>query len=711
MSTKLPAVAAICLLFVVSTGAQQPPRPAPTPQTPLQPGLTFKVEVNYVEIDAVVTDAQGSFAGDLKRDDFQVIEDGKPQALTVFSKVDIPIQRADPPLYSKTVIPPDVANNAVPFEGRVFVIVVDDQNTKFSRTPLARQAARQFVERYVGANDLVAVVNTSGVASAMQDFTSNRQLAVRAIDRAMGQRADSATSAALNDYYMNQSSGSPSDLNAAANEMERYNQARNTLRTLSNLADYLGGMHGRRKAVVFFSEGINYDILNGRPGSSGGPSLSTAGAFSRYGTEIQDEYQRLVGAATRANVNIYSVDPRGVTSLGDEIADIASLPTDNSISTTQLYDELRVQQDSLRYVADETGGFAVLNQNDFRTSFGRILEDNSHYYVLGYYASNDKRDGKFRNVQVKVLRPGYTVRARKGYVAPKGKIETPKNATTGTSPDLRDALASPVPTSGLTLSAFAAPFRGPAPKDAVAVAIEIDGKGLPFKNENGVYQNDIEMSIFAQDQNGKVGDGARDTVKLALHPQTYEIVSHDRVRIVRRLMLAPGKYQLRVGAREVNGGNLGTVFLDLDAPDFSRQPLTMSGIAVTSASSSRVPTASPDQGVNEFKDVLPAPPTSSRDFPAGDTLAVFTEIYDNLGKASHRIGITTNILSDDGKVVYNTSDERRSEELQGASGGYGYTAQIPLKDLAPGRYVLRINAKPFTGNSEGITRELEFRIR
>jgi hypothetical protein len=176
-------------------------------------------------------------------------------------------------------------------------------------------------------------------------------------------------------------------------------------------------------------------------------------------------------------------------------------------------------------------------------------------------------------------------------------------------------------------------------------------------------------------------------------------------------MLAPGKYQLRVGAREANGGSLGTVFLDLEAPDFSKQPLTMSGIAVTSASSSRVPTASPDQGVNEFKDVLPAPPTSSRDFPAGDTLAIFTEIYDNLGKAPHRIGITTNILSDDGKVVYNTSDERRSEELQGASGGYGFTAQIPLKDLASGRCVLRINAKPFTGNSEGITRELEFRIR
>jgi hypothetical protein len=421
--------------------------------------------------------------------------------------------------------------------------------------------------------------------------------------------------------------------------------------------------------------------------------------------------QQVVASATRANVNIYSVDPRGVTSLGDEMIEIQSFPNDNSISSTQLLEEMRVQQDSLRYVADETGGFAVLNQNDFRNGFGRILDENSHYYVLGYYASNEKRDGRFRNVQVRVLKPGYTVRARKGYVAPKGKAEAPKNAANGTSADLRDALASPVPVSGLTISAFAAPFRGPAPKAAVAIAVEIDGTRLPFKNDNGVYHDDLEMSVFATDEKGKVGDGARDEIKLALHPQTYDVVSKDRFRIVRRLMLAPGKYQLRVGARENNGGQVGTVFYDLDVPDFSKQPLTMSGIAVTSISASRIPTASPDQGVNEFKDVLPAPPTSSRDFSAGDQLAIFAEIYDNLGGAAHRVAITASVLSDEGKTVFTRSDERRSEELQGASGGYGYTTQIPLRGMAPGRYVLRVEAKSLAGKGESVKRELEFRVR
>ncbi|HEY7056101.1 MAG TPA: hypothetical protein VH458_06235, partial [Vicinamibacterales bacterium] len=149
----------------------------------------------------------------------------------------------------------------------------------------------------------------------------------------------------------------------------------------------------------------------------------------------------------------------------------------------------------------------------------------------------------------------------------------------------------------------------------------------------------------------------------------------------------------------------------LDAPDFSKGPLVMSGIAITSASASRVPTASPDPSVNEFKDVLPAPPTASRDFPRNDELAIFTEIYDNIGSTAHRIGITASVLSDEGKTVFTTSDERRSEELQGASGGYGYTTKIPLTGLAPGRYVLRVEAKSMLGNAEPVKREVEFRVQ
>jgi VWFA-related protein len=689
-------------LVSVAVRAQQPGAQTQA-QSAQGPAVTFKVEINYVEVDAVVTDAQGNFAGDLKKEDFQVLEDGKPQTLSIFAPVEIPIERVDPPLFAKAAIRPDVASNRVPFEGRVFVIVLDDENTRFQRTPRSRAAAKQFVERYVGANDLVAVVNTSGRAGAMQDFTDDRQRLIAAIDRAMGAGADSSTKAALADYFNNRDvrGGGTSRMNASMSDLERSMKARNTLSTLKNVADYLAGMRGRRKAVVWITEGINYDVVNVMQ--------------NQYATEIRQQTQDVIAAATRANVSFYAVDPRGLTSGMDDSIDIQAFADDNSIGPTSLQDELRLQHDSMRAVSEQTGGFAMLNSNDYRDGFARIQRENSNYYVLGYYPTNEKRDGRFRAISVKVSKPGLNVRARSGYVAPKGKSEPPKLAAgAATSPELRDALSSPIPISGLTVSAFTAPFKGAGQNDAIALAIEIDGSKLTFaQSPEGLFLNDLEVSLFASDSaSGKVKDGGHDVIGLKLRPQTREaLVNGGSFRIIRRLQLPPGKYQLRVGAREKNGGLTGTVVTEVDAPDFSKAPLTMSGIALTSVAASHVPTASPDPNVNEFKDVLPAPPTAAREFAQADTLTLFTEIYDNAVSTPHRVAITASVLADDGKVVFTTSDERKSEELQGSTGGYGYRTQIPLSGIAAGRYVLRVEAKSLLGNSTPIKRELEFRVR
>jgi len=684
-------------LWLLTLLAQAPPSTPPQQQPP----ITFKSEVNYVEIDARVTDAQGNFARDLTQADFRIAEDGKPQALTAFSMVDIPVTRPDPPLFAKSAILPDVVTNRTPFEGRVFVLVMDDLHTAFSDTPRARAAARQFVERYVGANDLVAVVNTSGVGKSMQDFTSNHQLVEKAIDGAMGNKEGSSTAAALADYNQNQQTrGMNSNANASFNEMMRWNNARNSMRTLRNIADYMAGMRGRRKALVFFSEGVNYDIVD---------AINNA-----HATDVRKEMDDVVSAATRANVSVYSVDPRGLVTGMEGAIEIGSFASDNSIKSTDLLNELRIEHDSLRLVAEQTGGFAVLDQNDFRGAFDRILQDNSSYYVLGYHPTNDKQDGRFRNVQVTVAKPGLSVRARKGYVAPapgkKTAVASDKPGTT--SPDLRDALESPVAISGLTVSVSPVVMRGAAGKVAVVMSIEVDGRALTFTTTpEGTFADDIELTSFATDTNGKVKDGSHDQLKLNLKPQTHAFVSKDAFRLIRRLQVPPGHYQLRVGVREGGGGRVGTVVYDLDAPDFSKAPLAMSGIAIASGSTSGMPTTTPDPTVTEFKDALPAPPTPTRTFPRNDTLAVFTEVYDNVGKTPHRVTISTTILADDGHEVKKTEDERKSDELRGPGGGYGYTTQIPLTGLTPGRYVLRIAARHTLGTGDPVSRDVEFTVR
>jgi hypothetical protein len=374
-----------------------------------------------------------------------------------------------------------------------------------------------------------------------------------------------------------------------------------------------------------------------------------------------------------------------------------------------IQNEVRRAQDSMRVLSEETGGFAIINQNDFTSGFQRIVADNSSYYVLGYYPTNDKRDGRFRKIEVRVTRPGVKVQARNGYTAPKGKPATANaKADSKVPPEVVDALANPIPTTGVGLSVFAAPFVGPAPKASVAVAIELAPATLRFVEQNGKFNEDIQIHVLAVDAAGKMQDGGPTNVPLRLSAPTHDAVAANGFRVLRRLTVPPGRYQIRVAAKESNGNAVGTVTQSLDVPDFSKSPLVLSGIAITARSSIRTPTANPDP---QFKDVLPGAPTANREFPRGDTLALFAEVYDNQPTPPHRVSIASSILTDEGRELFAAADERSSDELQGKKGGYGYTRELQLGDLQPGRYVLRVTARSLASNGGSATREVEFRIR
>ena len=677
---------------VLARGGQTAQTPPPPRE---QPAVTFKVEINYVEVDAIVTDASGRLVRTLTKDDFEVLEDGKPQAVSTFALVDIPVERDERPLFSPTAIEPDVQTNARGVDGRLFVIVLDDLHTAPLRSTLVRRAARQFIERYIGANDLAAVVHASGRADAGQEFTSSRRLLTQAVDKFMGRQLESTALSKIQDYQNRRGTPMESDPTKDPLDAERGFQARSTLSTLKALSEFMGGIRGRRKAVVFFSEGIDYDISNPFE--------------NQYATTVIDETRDLIGAATRANVNIYSVDPRGLTALGDEGILVSGLPPEapTDLGMTGMMNDLRVSQDSLRVLADETGGFAAVNSNDFSRAFSRILDENSTYYVLGYYPANDRRDGKFRKIEVRVKRPGLEVRARRGYVAPRGKAPAASaEAPAGTSAALREALNSPVPMSGLTLRGSAAPFKAAAPNASVVLTIEVSPRDLQFVERQGRFYDEVEFSIIAIDKDGKIKTGDRKSLKLDLRPQTYQAVQERGFKMVTRLTMPPGRYQVRIAARELNAGRLGSLYSDLEVPDYAKDPLIMSGLVLTSAGASRTPAVEEDA---DLKKVLPAQPTTIREFAATDQLALFTEVYDNRGATPHTVDIATTIRSDTGTVVFKTEDARRSDELGGARGGYGYTAQVPLKGLAPGLYVLRVEARSRLGG-EPVAHETAIRI-
>jgi VWFA-related protein len=689
MARHIRTVGLIVLLAGTALGAGQ----APAGQAPAGPqSPTFKVQVDYVEVDVLVADARGNYVRDLKKEDFQVFEDGKQQSITDFALVDIPVERADRPLFAKQPIEPDVRSNERPFDGRIYVMVLDQAHTLPQNTNLVRRAAQKFIDEKLGANDLMAVVSARGAAGGEeygQEFTNNRRLLGAAVQKFAGKAPRAATLNKLDDFNNNAArraagaAGPPQDID----RQEREYNARAVLEELTAVADWFGSVRGRKKSILFFSEGISYDIHD-----------VFANGGNNSASMIQSRMQDLVRSATRANVSIYAIDPRGLQGLSD--GNIELTGNDAGLNEQSLQNENRLGRESLQTFSEETGGFAVVNTNGFVTAYDRIVQENSSYYVLAYYPPNPKRDGKFHNISVRVTRPGLTVKSRRGYANPTGKVPAPVKSEL--SAELLDALNSPLPTSGLAMKVFAAPFKGVAPNASVLLGVELRGRDLSTAANSGV-----ELAVFAVDVKGKMKASSRDSVALNLKPETRTRVEQTGIRLLSRMNIPPGRYQLRVAAHDLAGGALGSVLYDLDVPDFEKVPLSMSGLVLTSASSGLEPTAKPDA---DLRQVLPGPPAAARSFAQNDQIAFFADVYDNDLSAVHTLDITTTLTADEGRVVFKNAEERSTADLAGKRGGFGYGTTMSLKDYAPGLYVLKVEARSRLGSNATASREVQIAI-
>jgi VWFA-related protein len=701
---------------VLSAGQNPPPQNPPPVAPPQQP--TFKVQVDYVEVDVIVTDQEGRFVRDLRQEDFEVFEDGRPQTVTGFGLVEIPVEQGVKPLYASAPIEPDVETNERPFDGRVYVMVIDSNHTNFARSGRVKIAAKQFIERNLGANDLMAVVHTSGPSDANQEFTNNKRLLMAAVDRVIGQKLPSATVNRTEEFFRQQAGGAPTDTILDPDDMERAFRAKSTLETLRAVADWFGGIRGRRKTILFVSEGIDYDtrdVFNSSQrvpsgGSAADQTLNQAGSIINATRDV-------VAAATRGNVSIYGIDPRGMTGLEDESMALGTFPTalpdDQGMSsrdvnllgigTSSLMNEVRVTQDSLRTLSDETGGFAVVNRNEFDTAFNRIVEDNSSYYVLAYYPPPGK-PGQYHRIEVRVNRPGVTVRSRRGYtLADSNAPANPKRpASAASMATVLDALDSPLPISGLTMRVFAAPFKGVEPNASVLFGVEMRGRDL-----KPAPSAVLQVSYRAIDAQGKVRAGSTDNVTLNLRPETQARLNANGLRVLKRIELPPGRYQLHVAAHDTSGGRVGSLTYDLEVPDFNKSPLDISGLVLASTRGGAHVTAQMDP---LLQDVLPGPPVAIRSFTQAEEVTLFTEVYDSQGDKPHKVNISALVLSDTGQVLFRSDEERSSSDLGGKRGGYGYVATIPLKELAPGTYVLKVEAKSTLGPNPTAFREVPFRV-
>jgi hypothetical protein len=240
----------------------------------------------------------------------------------------------------------------------------------------------------------------------------------------------------------------------------------------------------------------------------------------------------------------------------------------------------------------------------------------------------------------------------------------------------------------------------------VLLTTQIEGARLGFQQKDGQYQTQVEMAAIASDMRGKVPAWEPIKVDLNLKPDTYKAVTRFGVRILSRLDLPPGRYQLRLAGHDLGSGLAGSVHADIEVPDFDKTALSMSGLVLTSGLAAAVPTARSD---DQMKAVLPGQPTVARAFSSQEEVAVFVEVYDN-DTAPHSVDIKTTLTSDEGRELFKYEDERSSKELAGKKGGYGVVVRLPLTDLADGVYVLRMEARSRLGGDKVAAREVQIGV-
>ena len=355
----------------------------------------IRSRADLVTSDITVRDKTGRFVADLAPSDFEIWEDGVPQKLvtmvvSVGGRIRNQMEAAATARPADgIVIPQRPGGGDTP--GRVFVIFLDDLHLGFRETGGIRALVKMISDELIHEGDLFAMVST-GPSSIEIDPTYDRARLDRAIGRIAGNglRVADIVSGPRGD-------GHP----------EARHRAHVAFRTALDMLRQLEGVRTRRKAFIYVSNGYDLDPLPAATLPGGDPFARTSGVFAE--AELAAQLAELTRAANRANATIYTIDPRGLDA-GPDI--------DQQVNPIAWQNHLTRSRNSLRVLADLTGGFAAVDRNDFKSALARIHAETSDYYVLGYYSSNTDASARRRRIEVKVKRPGLTVHGRSEYVLP-----------------------------------------------------------------------------------------------------------------------------------------------------------------------------------------------------------------------------------------------------------------------------------------------------
>jgi VWFA-related protein len=666
--------------------AQQttPPPPAqPSPQQPQQQQPIFRGEVNVIRLDVSVLDKDRHPVRGLTIDDFTVNEDGKPQRVVAVSEIDADEIDPAPSAWMRHVSA-DIATNDLNDQvgdGRVYGIVMDDFNLPWDDMDIilsARNVGRYIIEG-LGPSDIAAVVYPRD-AGITEDFTSDRSKLLAAIDRFDPREHDRFM---IPRSQMPGQGGGDMPYRASSALMRNdCDRAQPTPAALNTLAARMAAVPNRRKTIVLVSVGVPLNFT------------ARDNCSSWLAEGMKDTFR----IAQRGNVNIYGVDPAGFQGYEQYL----QKPVRRGGTPGQVLSQgmaagvARLRREFLEITADYTGARAVVGAEPVEAGIDRIFEEDGSYYLVGYQSSNGSPDGKFRKVNVKVKGSGLTVRTRSGYYAPRpGQTETKEEKGIPSTQDL--GLSGMMSPSGVPLRA-AVVATGPAGTNGreANVAVVLTAR-LPASA--GAVSDTLTFTRNVYDPEGRASPPVQRQIPVTLPPSLEDSVRYD---VFDTLVLAPGRYQLRLNARSGVLDRTGSVFANVEVPDFARRAVTISGISLGT-----VPPPSATRS-DPFGATLPIVPTSSREFSPSDTVTAFCRVFQGGTAPVTPVTLKVMILDSKSQVMLDTTVPMPASAF-GADRGAPYQLALPLSRMKHGPHVLSLHATLAGG--ENIRRDLVFRVR
>jgi VWFA-related protein len=650
----------------------------------LQPPQTFRAGVDLVQVDVSVLDKDRQPVRGLTAADFTILEDGKPRPVVAFVPVDLP-ERAPVEGRASWVrdVTPDVVDNNVRPEGRL-VVIMFDWSIRFADQDLARRIARAAVDQ-LGPDDLAAVVfsNASAVSGTPQNFTADRSRLLAAINRPFSLAAYNSAVPPNRD---------PRNENEVMiDDPEGYESGECTCRrcvadAIARIADTVRDVPGRRKTLLFIgtyfrgSEALQGPVnkpVNKTPTVLTGiigmnPNIMSCAAPLR---DAREAMQRSVAAA---NLMIHTIDPVGVETP-------ANSPFGGSL------EGMRVRRDELGSLADTTGGRTITQTDAPEKQIPALFAESQSYYLLAFAPGETKADGKFHGIAVKVNKPDVTVRTRSGYYAGGKRADRVPSAF---APETARAIDGVLPRSDLPLTVAAAPFALPGGADA-AVAVVL-GVRQPQPSERESTEP-VKVLAAAFDRNGRAVQSETRTLAVTWKPDDSGSMPYE---LLSKLTLKPGRYELRI-AVDASGNQRGSVYTFVDVPDFSLQPLSLSGIVLGATPG---PLSTPK---DTFAGLLPIVPTARRAFSSGDRATAFVRVYQSSKMPPVAVTITSRIFDTNDAVAASDTATVAADRFA-ATHAADHRIGLPLSTLAQGEYLLTIET---TAGQLSARRGVRFTVR